>query len=304
MYHHTDRALSAAVSLIAATVNSALAVRLFDAWRSLTWEPASEWEGPGFSLSRDGVRLICGLFSAYFAAAFAICLFGLAGILNNVPSFVRIYRNYLIGDFAFFTLFAGFASRAAFDPASRSAICEQISRQPDLLRDVIDWGLNLENCEQWFERGLMVFIVALIIATVIRLHFIFALSRYYAHLMRSHDQTMLELASAGIHPDSGPMIERIYLLPRRSGANAKDVRAKHQSVDAQVYAPVPLEEMSLEMAEELRASATEAWVSRARAPRQCRLPSPSSGNEHSRRVYPLPPPSSAPGPIHLSDEKF
>ncbi|KIJ20475.1 hypothetical protein PAXINDRAFT_127323, partial [Paxillus involutus ATCC 200175] len=179
------RSTSVAASFLGAVFNFALAAQLFATWWSLTWEPESEWEGSGFSLTRDGARLICGLFSAYFAAAFAICVFGLVGVVKSIPSFVRIYRNYLIGDFAFFSLFAGLASSAAFDPASRSNVCEQISRHPDLLRDIIDLGLTLENCEQWFEHGLMSLLAVLVLVTLIRVHFIFALSRHYAHLVRS-----------------------------------------------------------------------------------------------------------------------
>lgn len=71
-----------AASFFGVTFNLVLAIHSFGAWRSLPWEPASEWEGPGFSLDRDGARLICGLFSAYFAAASAISMFGLAGIIK------------------------------------------------------------------------------------------------------------------------------------------------------------------------------------------------------------------------------
>lgn len=79
---HFHRSASIATASIGAVSNIALAFYLFGLWRSLAWEPGSEWEGSQFSLSRDGARLICGLFSAYFAAASAICVFGLAGIIK------------------------------------------------------------------------------------------------------------------------------------------------------------------------------------------------------------------------------
>jgi hypothetical protein len=84
------------------------------------------------------------------------------------PSFVRIYRDYIVGDFVFGTLFAAIGSYAAFRPTVRSNICELLSRQPDMLRDFIDLGLTLENCEPWFERGVFAFMVILIVITVIR----------------------------------------------------------------------------------------------------------------------------------------
>ncbi|KIJ69895.1 hypothetical protein HYDPIDRAFT_78152, partial [Hydnomerulius pinastri MD-312] len=300
MYYSTDRITSAATSFLGAAFNFALAAQLFSAWRSLTWEPESEWEGSGFSLNKDGARLICGLFSAYFGAASAICVFGLTGIIKSTPSFVRIYRNYLIGDFAFFTLFAGLASSAIFDPASRSNVCEQITRQPDLLRDVIDLGLNLENCEQWFERGVVAFMLVLIFITVIRLHFIFALSRYYGHLVHSHRQTFDPALPAPLQDNDFVQLERIYLLPGHSNTAGN----KESFVDAPIYAPVPLAQVSSQMADELRASATEAWVSRGRLPPHRFMPSHPSGNDRLRSMHPLPHRSPLPGPIHLTDEKL
>jgi hypothetical protein len=87
---------------------------------------------------------------------------------QSKPSFVRIYRDYVVGDFVFGTLFAAIGSYAAFRPIVRSNVCELLSRQPDILRDFIDLGLTVENCEPWFERGVFGFMVILIIITVIR----------------------------------------------------------------------------------------------------------------------------------------
>lgn len=85
-YSPLDKSASLATAFIGAVSNVALAAYLAGVWRSLAWEPGSEWEGLSFSLSRDGARLVCGLFSAYFAAASAICVFGLVGI-SRVISF-------------------------------------------------------------------------------------------------------------------------------------------------------------------------------------------------------------------------
>ncbi|KAL4076248.1 hypothetical protein V8B97DRAFT_1923355 [Scleroderma yunnanense] len=286
---YTDRSILVASSLFGATFNFVLASHLFGAWRSLPWEPASEWEGPGFYLDRDGARLICGLFSAYFAAASAICVFGLAGIIKHIPPFLRIYRNYLIGDFAFFTLISSLASSATIDPSSRSNICEHISRQQDFLRDAVDLGLNAENCEQWFERGVMVFMAVLLFVIMIRLHFIFAVSRYYTQLVRSQRSTH------GVAPStsSGLQLQRVYLLPEHSGDKELG------RVDAPLYAPVPLAQVSSEVAEELRASAEEVWVSRGQFPSQI-VPSYRDDRRVTRSLVHQSPSF---GPVHLTDEK-
>ncbi|KIM63687.1 hypothetical protein SCLCIDRAFT_737180 [Scleroderma citrinum Foug A] len=286
-----DRSTLVATSFFGATFNFVLASHLFGAWRSLPWEPASEWEGSGFSLDRDGARLICGLFSAYFTAASAISMFGLAGIIKRIPPFLRIYRNYLIGDFAFFTLVSCLASSATIDPSSRSNICEHISRQQDFLRDAVDLGLNAENCEQWFERGVMVFMAVLLFVIMIRLHFIFAVSRYYTQLVRS------ERSMHGAVPStsSGLQFRRVYILPDQSRGD-KELGC----VDAPLYAPVPLAQVSSGMAKQLRANAEEVWVSRVQSPPQ-RVPSHSTDRQVTHSLVHQSPSF---GPVHLTDEKL
>ncbi|KAG6330351.1 hypothetical protein ID866_8738 [Astraeus odoratus] len=286
------------VSFLGATLNFALSTHLFGAWRSLAWEPSSEWEGPGFSLDRNGTRLICGLFSAYFAAASAICVFGLAGIVKNIPPFLRIYRNYLIGDFAFFTLVATLVSSAAVDPSSRSNICEHISRQQDFLRDAVDLGLSAENCEQWFERGVMVFMAVLLFVIVVRLHFIFALSRYYTYLMRGSKSAYdvdLSVPPESQHRDD-VVLQRVYLLPDESGLS-KDPN----SVDAPLYAPVPLVQVSSLVAQQLRADAEEVWVSRTPF---ARPHGPSHAGDQWRATQSFAMQAPSHGPVHLTDEKL
>ncbi|KAG6379010.1 hypothetical protein JVT61DRAFT_13301 [Boletus reticuloceps] len=292
------RSASAATALIGAVSNIALAAYLWNVWRSLAWEPGSEWEGSRFSLSRDGVRLICALFSAYFATASAICVFGLAGIIKGIPSFVRIYRNYVIGDFAFCTLFAVLVSSAAVDPAARAQVCEQVSRQPDLLSDVIDLGLTLENCEQWFERGLMAFMAVFLLRTVVRIHFIFALSRFYARLASGH-----RCDSSCMHDDDNfTPLERIYILPHPSiDHNDKRAFANEASLQSPIYAPVPLAQVSPQMAHQLRATATEAWISRVPLPHHAPACVPSCDSGYEDTQYDLRSPPSV-GPIHLKNE--
>lgn len=258
------RTASLAISLFGAVVNFALAARILGAWRSFKWEPESEWESSEYSISKDAVRLVWALLCAYFAAASAICCFGLAGIVRGKPSFVRIYRDYIVGDFVFGTLFAAIGSYAAFRPTVRSNICELLSRQPDMLRDFIDLGLTLENCEPWFERGVFAFMVILIVITVIRLHFVLALSSYYTILVR-HQVFHLPSHTHSHASVTDGSLERIYILPVRSVASKAPCTSdlNLQFIDAPVYAPVPLTHISPQLAEELLANATEAWVSRS-----------------------------------------
>ena len=226
-----------------------------------------------------------------------------------IPSFVRIYRNYVIGDFAFCTLFAVLASSAAVDPAARAQVCEHVSRQPDLLRDVIDLGLTLENCEQWFERGLMAFMAILLVRTVVRvcalasprprvsprlqIHFIIALSRLYSRLASGYR------SSPSCMRDPAPL-ERIYLLPHPPpDRHEKGAPSNEAPTKSPIYAPVPLARIPAHMAHQLRATATEAWVSRGPLP--CHALTRVSSYDTDHPLYPVPTSPSV-GSIHLKDE--
>ncbi|KAG1892083.1 hypothetical protein F4604DRAFT_6991 [Suillus subluteus] len=269
MFFNSHRSTSLAVSFFGAVFNFAVAVRLLGAWRLFKWDPESEWESSEYSISRDGVRLVWALLCAYFAAASTICFIGVAGIVRGKPSFVRIYRDYIVGEFVCGTLFAALGSYVAFRPTIRSNVCELLSRQPDILRDFIDLGLNLENCEPWLERGVVAFMVILIIITVIRLHFVLALSSYYSILVR-HQGFHLPLHTprySGASAGEGEL-ERIYILPASKASCTSDLDLPF--VDAPVYAPVPLRHVSQEVAEEMLANATEAWVSRSHSTRHVR----------------------------------
>lgn len=94
-------------------------------------------------------------------------------------------------------------------------------------------------------------------------------------------------------------LERIYLLPHPSiEQDDKHAFVNEASMQSPIYAPVPLEQVSAQMAYQLRATATEAWISRVPLPHHAlvRVPSSDTGNDHTLRT------SSSAGPIHLKDE--
>lgn len=89
--------------------------------------------------------------------------------LQGIPAYVRFYRDYSIADFSFTTLTTLLITYASFRYHSvRAGVCEEISRHPDFMRDMQEMGLNLENCEQWFERAVVAFIVVMLIVIVVR----------------------------------------------------------------------------------------------------------------------------------------
>jgi hypothetical protein len=268
---HLARTASLAISLLGALVNFTFALQLLFAWRSLKWEPESEWEGSENSWRGDGVKLVWGLLSAYFAAAATVCIIGFTGIVKSIPSFVRFYRDYSIADFAFCTFFTFIGTYAAFRTSLRGVACQEFARQPDLMREMAAMGLNLENCELWFERAVLASLVVMVVLVVIRIHFLIALSNYYSYLSRHQSAASLLPIHMFWRDDSLQHPHQpIYLLPRNpvspfatsTSPTSTPTPPSKSTDDILIYAPVPLSSMTPQQARDLRASATEAWVSR------------------------------------------
>jgi hypothetical protein len=86
---------------------------------------------------------------------------------------IRFYRDYSIADFSFCTFFTIVGAYTVFRPSTRAGVCEELSRQPQLLRDLVEMGLNLENCEEWFQRAVMVIMGGMVVVIVVRVRSVF-----------------------------------------------------------------------------------------------------------------------------------
>jgi len=256
------RILSLFVSLIGAIINLAFAIQFLSAWRSLRWEPESEWEGSENGWRVDGVKLVWGLLSGYFVVTATICVVGVVGIVKRIPSYVRFYRDYCIADFSFCTLFTLSFTYASFRRTSvRTFICEQLSRQPDLMRDMAEMGLSIENCELWFEKAVGVMMMGMLVHIIIRLHFLIALSNYYTYLLNQKLSTLpthIVWRSRQRSPSAQDSAhhQHIYLLPRPTSVPRPEMN------EIMVYAPVPLNTLSMQQREEMEKGGTEAWISK------------------------------------------
>jgi len=163
---------------------------------------------------------------------------------------VRLFRDYCIADTAF-----GFASTAllayfAKKSLLRSMLCEELSRQPELLRSLSDSaGLNVENCESFLRKAFVGLVIVLGVVMFIRLQFTLTVLNYYKHLRRGELRIeTMELSSSSRRRSrsrsSSRSGQRILLLSKpltsvsASGSGGDDEKDRPNRV--LVYAPVHL----------------------------------------------------------------
>ncbi|KAI0092022.1 hypothetical protein BDY19DRAFT_990770 [Irpex rosettiformis] len=261
------RTVSIFAAFISAVLNVFCAARVIAFGGSLKWD----FESEGDALNVDAVKFIWFLLVIYFAAAATASVIGFIGIARRKLNYVRFFRDYSIVELAFMFVGAVMLSYTSFGSSSallQAGVCEELGRQPDLLRDMAESGLNLENCEYWFGRAAVAVLGVMLVFAVIRLHFVIALSKYYAQLRR-------EGSFGVVTKEVEHGLQKIYLLPTPTSSTFPPIDFNHQQSDGApragdyyhddstenivVYAPVPLSRLSVEDARGLRATA--AWIS-------------------------------------------
>ena len=178
------RAAALVVAFAGIVLNFLAAAQLITLWLNFRWESESEWEWLSDRWRIDGVKLMGGIFCVYSAFAGAVSVVGLAGVIKvgpplyprnhlayrpqNKPSLVRVFRDFYIADFSFCTSFAIIVVYAAFHTTTRTGICEEFSRHPELMRDMQEMGMNIENCELWLSRAALAIAAVMFTVVVIR----------------------------------------------------------------------------------------------------------------------------------------
>ncbi|KAJ3812020.1 hypothetical protein EV368DRAFT_74445 [Lentinula lateritia] len=276
MSRHPARSASFIITFLAATSNFAVAFQVLAAWRSLKWEQASEWETSSDKWKFDGLQAVWGLLLAYFSAASVVSAVGFAGVVKSKPSLVKFYRDYSIADFsfcAFITLIIGYS---IFQPTLPLGVCEGLSQHPDLMRDMAELGLSSENCERWFKRSSLVFLAAMLVILVARLHFLLAVGIYHSHLSRHHSQrTPVANSTQLTHTRSPSRSRRVLLLPQSNiEPSASDVE------EVMMYAPLPLRSLPEDMARNLRQNAIETWITSSKTDEKASRSSHSHRHRH------------------------
>jgi len=223
--------------------NAYAAIHIVTMWWTMRKETESEWEGSADLWTLDVARILGALVCIYMAVASVACAAGFYGTLKRLPAHVRVFRDYSIADLVFVTLSTLMFAFACVQPTLRGAVCEELSRQPELMRNLGDTGLNIENCEVYFERGVVGIVAAMSILLICRMQFTLLVTDYYSQLLRT-DSDYDELSG-----DESSTGQRIFLLPSR------DTQSKDAPL---IYAPLP----RLSLAEARQMHATEAYVSR------------------------------------------
>jgi len=274
------RSIALFISLSGSVFNLLLALKFYSLWSSLkATEPESEWEGSLDSWRGESLTLLWGLLSCYFAAEAVSSFVGFVGIVKNIPSFVRFCRDYSIADL-FFVIFAAISGAYVVSTNSsiRTGLCEDVSSQPDFIRDLADMGFNLENCEVWFERAVIGVMTVSAVVIMVRVHFVISISNYYSHLSRSRSSSTSTTYTA-LRPMSSDSLHRIYLLPTPTASSSS--RSANGTPEVYVYSPVPLSSLSEEQAREMQAA--EAWISHTEpTPRSSHRP--THRHHHSGRI--------------------
>jgi len=276
------RSIALFISLSGSTFNLLLAVKFYALWSTLkSTEQESEWEGSLDSWSGESITLLWGLLSCYFAAEAVSSFIGFIGILKNIPSFVRFCRDYSIADL-FFVTFAAISGAYAISTNSsiRTGVCEEVSSQPDFIRDLAEMGFNLENCELWFERAVIGLMTATAVVIMVRVHFVISISNYYSQLCRSQSSSSTSSTMyTALHSMGSASLHRIYLLPAPTGSSSS--RSANGKPEVYVYSPVALSSLSEEQARKMQAA--EAWISRTE-PSSRSSHRPTHRHHHSGRI--------------------
>ncbi|CAE6514884.1 unnamed protein product [Rhizoctonia solani] len=267
-FRSSKRTATLVLAGLGAVGNAYAAIHLVTLWWRMRKETESEWEGSADIWTLDIARILGGLVCTYMAIASVACAAGFYGALKRLPAHVRVFRDYSIADLVFVTLSTLLFAFACVQPTLRGAVCEELSRQPELMRNLIDTGLTIENCDIYFERGVVGIVGVMSVLLICRMQFTLLVTDYYSQLVRTGPSADYEEFSGG-EESTG---QRIFLLPSR------DAQSKGQPL---IYAPLP----RLSLAEARQMHATEAYVSRpSRHSHSNSLPHPNSrSHAHSHR---------------------
>lgn len=291
MARYPARSASLVITLLGALGNFSVTLQLIAAWNLLKEPEASEAEWESSWLSRkwpwhpDGIQLAWGLLLSYFSLATAVCSVGFVGVVKRKPALIKFYRDSSIIDVSVGVFIALVGAYFAWIPSTNARVCEGLAGQPELMRDLGEYGLSAENCESWSHRAIISLVVLMIVGIVAKLHFVLAVEVYYSHLARApppSEEDGYEYAELQTRtPGQGPL-RRIYLA--RPGFGSDD--NSFEDEEMVVFTRVPPERLPWRTAADARREATARWVTGMASQPPARSPpsSPSLESVSSGRM--------------------
>jgi hypothetical protein len=79
-----------------------------------------------------------------------------------------MYRDYWVADLTITSFATLLFALSSFSPSVRTSICEEISRQPQVTRELGEAGMDLEDCEPWLERAVLTGVGIMAIILIVR----------------------------------------------------------------------------------------------------------------------------------------
>ncbi|KAG8965923.1 hypothetical protein FRC03_012759 [Tulasnella sp. 419] len=243
------------LSGLGACANFYASAKLVSIWFSFRWTSwgsdgeSSEWEGYAWSI--DTARALGAIICAYFFVGGIASIVGFVGTLKRRTSNLRLFRDYSIADLAFGFTCTTLFTFASTQPSVRSMLCEELSRQPDLLRSLSESaGLTVENCEGFIDKAVVGVVLALFVGLFIRLQFTLTVINYYTHLKRTQQHHHSSSRRSQSHRHSRSSSQRIVLLssPLPSSSLSSNPSSSSDGQQTVVYAPV---NVSLEQARKM-----------------------------------------------------
>ncbi|KAK1220359.1 hypothetical protein PQX77_016882 [Marasmius sp. AFHP31] len=220
-----------------------------------------------------------GLLLAYFASAGAFSIVGFVGTVKRKAHLLKFYRDSSIIDLALCVVIALIGIYFAWLPQTNMRVCEVLSQQPQLMRDLSEFGLSSENCERWCNRAIVALLVVMILSIVAKLHFLLAVEIYYSHLARIPQPTPEQELEFTELREQNPGLRRIYLA-RNFGSDSNST----EDEEMVVYTRIPPGQLPWRTADDARREATARWVTgmASQPPRNLSPPSsPSLGSDDS-----------------------
>ncbi|KAG7097427.1 hypothetical protein E1B28_004771 [Marasmius oreades] len=292
MVRYPARSAAFAITLLGSIINLSFTLQTLASWSSLKEPESNETEWDSSWLSRkwpwhpDGIHLMGGFLLAYFSTAAAVSIVGFVGTVQRKATLLKFYRDSSIADLSLCVLVALIGIYFAWLPQTNVRVCEGLSQQPELMRDLYEFGLSPENCERWCNRAVVALLVVMILSIVAKLHFVLAVEIYYSHLARIPRLTVEqqnEYAELQVRaPGHGPL-RRIFIArgPEDSSADSNSL----QDEEMVVYTRIPPEHLPWRTTADARREATARWVTGMASqspPRNLSPPSsPSLGSSDS-----------------------